>query len=98
MLLNLYSDLLYGVGIIKGYYELMVDLVTRGGIARERHVVLLDEIDNRHSAIAYMVFKALGFRHVSILNGSKISWLIHKGPLCTCNGHAYKGSFDPRNC
>ncbi|GAB6946960.1 hypothetical protein JCM16161A_10900 [Vulcanisaeta sp. JCM 16161] len=62
------------------------------GVTRDRHVVLLDEIDNRHAAIAYMVLKALGFNHVSILNGGKVSWLIHKGPLCTCNGHVSKGN------
>ena len=94
ILLKLYGDLLRDIGIIKDYNALTMDLVTKG-ITWDEHVVLLDEIDNRHAAMAYMILKALGFKHVSILNGGKINWLIHRGPLCTCNGHTYKGNFNP---
>ncbi len=95
-LLRLYGDLLRDVGIIRDYEVLIMDLAVKG-ITRDRHIVLLDEIDNRHAALAYMVLKALGFKHISLLNGGKVNWLIHKGPLCTCNGHVYSSNFNQRD-
>ena len=96
ILLKLYGDLLRDIGVIRDTDALIIDLATRG-ITQDRHIVLLDEIDNRHAAIAYMILKALGFKRISILNGGKVNWLIHRGPLCTCGGHTYRGIFDPRN-
>ncbi|WP_054856531.1 sulfurtransferase [Vulcanisaeta sp. JCM 16159] len=57
--------------------------------------IIFYTIDNRHAAIVYMVLKALGFKRVSLLNGGKVNWLVHKGPLCTCNWHVYRGNFNP---
>ena len=93
VLLRLYGDLLRGVGVVRDVNELVRDLAIKG-ITRDTHVVLLDEVDNRHAAIAYMVLKALGFRHVSILNGGKANWLMRRGPVCTCDGHVYGGDFN----
>lgn len=50
-------------------------LMDSRGIARDTHVVLLGDADNRYAALAYWYFTYYGHERVSLLDGGRRAWL-----------------------
>jgi thiosulfate/3-mercaptopyruvate sulfurtransferase len=57
ILLRLYGDLLKDVGVLNEWVDIAAKL---RGIGLGDNVILYDEIDNRHAALAFMILRAYG--------------------------------------
>jgi len=84
ILLQLYGDLLKDVGVLNEWVDIAAKL---RGIGIDDNVILYDEIDNRHAALAFMIFRAYGYEGVSLLNGGRLAWQLLNRPRCVCSGH-----------
>ncbi|MFP3485944.1 MAG: rhodanese-like domain-containing protein [Vulcanisaeta sp.] len=84
ILLRLYGDLLKDVGVFGEWVDIAAKL---RGIGLGDNVILYDEIDNRHAALAFMILRAYGYEGVSLLNGGRLARQLLNRPRCVCGGH-----------